>query len=153
MIGQGQVFQPLWLGLMLAARLRLGAADPLGSTQEIPLYERFYAGGVNSVRGYARRRVGPLVDDDPIGGRTLVETSFELRHPITEKLSGAVFVDGGQVSLDTFDFPFDDLQYGVGFGALYKTPVGPFRVSLGLPPAPPPGHGPWQLQLSVGQVF
>jgi outer membrane protein insertion porin family/translocation and assembly module TamA len=150
---EGRRYQPLVWGLLGAFRLRLGAADPTGGTPEIPLFERFYAGGINSVRGYDRRRIGPLVADDPVGGRTLVETSAELRHPITEKIGAAVFVDAGQVSLRSFDFPFGDLRYGSGFGVRYKSPVGPLRLDLGFPVQPPPGDARWQVHVSLGQTF
>src|SRR5207247_1928251 len=114
---------------------------------------RRYAGGIGSRRGYERRHVGPLIDDAPIGGRSLLEGSAELRHPVTERLGAAVFADAGQVSLASFDFPLDDLRYGFGFGLRYKSPVGPLRVDLGFPLEPPRGDARWQLHLSVGQAF
>src|SRR5207245_5801055 len=121
-------------------RLRLGAEEPFGGSRDVPLFERLYAGGIGSVRGYERRHVGPLIDDDPIGGRSLVEGSAELRHPVTERLGAAVFADAGQVSLRSFDFPFDDLRYGLGFGGRYKTPGGPPPAAPGFPLRPTRGH-------------
>ena len=153
MVGDGRFFVPLVGGLLGASRLRLGTAEPFSRHDEVPLFERFYAGGIDSVRGYGRRRVGPLVDDKPIGGRSVVEGSVELRHPITEQLGAAVFVDGGQVSLRSFDFPFDDLRYGAGFGVRYRSPVGPLRVDLGFPLQPPDGDARWQVHVSLGSKF
>jgi outer membrane protein assembly complex protein YaeT len=153
LIAEGRLYQPLGGRLLGALRLRMGTADVLDGTGEVPLFERFYAGGINSVRGYGRRRVGPLVDDEPIGGRSLVETSIELRHPITESFGAAVFLDGGQVSLETFTFPFDDLRYGSGFGVSYRSPVGPLRVDLAFPVEPPPGDARWQVHVSFGAIF
>jgi outer membrane protein assembly complex protein YaeT len=150
---EGRFYQPLVAQLGGAFRLKLGTAEVLDGTGEVPLYERFYAGGLNSVRGYGRRRVGPLVDDEPIGGRTLVETSFELRHPITETIGAAVFLDAGQVDLRTADFPFDDLRYGAGVGVRYKSPVGPLRVDLAFPNDPPGDDAHWQVHLSLGGAF
>jgi len=152
LIAEGRWYQPLPRQFLGAFRLRIGAADPSGG-KDVPLFERFYAGGINSVRGYERRHVGPLVGGDPIGGRTVVETSAELRHPVTEKIGAAVFVDGGQVSLRTFDFPFDRLRYGAGFGVRYRSPVGPLRLDLGFPVEPPPGDARWQVHVSIGQTF
>jgi len=146
----------LLIGKLLGSvRLRLGAADPIAGDQEIPIYERFYAGGINSVRGYGRWRVGPLIDDEPVGGRTLVETSVELRHPLplTDMFDGVVFLDSGQVSLDSWDFPFDDLQYGTGVGVRVKTPIGPLGVDFGVPIDPPPEDQPWQIHVSLGAPF
>ena len=149
----GRRYQPLPGAFVLALRTRIGLADPLESDQDIPLFERFYAGGTDSVRGYERRHVGPRVDGDPIGGRSLVEASIELRHPITETIGGAVFVDAGQVSVRSFDLPFDDLDFGVGFGVSYKTPVGPLRLDLGFPLERPRGDPGWQVHVSLGQSF
>jgi outer membrane protein assembly complex protein YaeT len=152
-ITEGRFYQPLQLGLIGATRIRVGSAETIDGTRVIPLFERFYAGGINSVRGYARRRVGPLTQDEPLGGNSLVEASVELRRNITNTIGAAVFLDGGQVSLDSFDFPFDDLQYGTGFGVRYTSPVGPIRVDLGFPLDRRGDDAVWQVYLSVGQTF
>jgi outer membrane protein assembly factor BamA len=95
-----------------------------------------------------------LSNGEPFGGKTLVEGSLELRHPITEKLDGAIFFDAGQIALDSFDFPFGDLRYGTGVGVRYKSPVGPLRLDLGFPvQTPPPGDARWQIHVSIGQAF
>jgi outer membrane protein insertion porin family/translocation and assembly module TamA len=139
---------------VLAARLKLGFADPFDGSEEVPLFERFYAGGLNSVRGYGRNRLGPLsASDDPVGGRSLIEGSIELRRQLTEKLGGALFLDFGQVSLHTFDVSIDDLKFSMGFGVFYTTPVGPVLLDLGLPFDPPHGDQPWQVHFSIGQFF
>ncbi len=153
LIGEGRLYQPLFLGLIGAARVRAGTAEPTEGQKLLPLFERFYAGGINSVRGYARRRVGPLAEDEPIGGHSLVEASVELRRAITDAIGAAVFVDAGQVSLRSFDFPFGDMQYGSGFGLRYRSPVGPIRVDLGFPLEPRGDDAYWQVYLSVGQTF
>ncbi len=139
---------------VLAGRLKIGFADALGARANIPLFERFYAGGEKSVRGYGRRRLGPLSDaDDPLGGLSLIEGSVELRRPLWRELSGALFLDFGQVSLDSLDLPLDDLKFAAGFGVSYTTPVGPLRVDLGFPFDPPRGDRGWQVHFSIGQFF
>ncbi len=153
LIAEGRRYQPLPGDFTLALRTRIGFADPYGSTRDIPLFERFYAGGIDSVRGYERRHVGPMVRGDPIGGLSLIEGSIELRHPITETISGAIFFDAGQVSPNRFDPPVDDLRYGMGFGVAYKTPVGPLRLDLGFPSDAPKGDAAWQIHVSIGQAF
>lgn len=153
LVGDWRGYYKLVGSLLGSLRLRLGTADPTSGDDEIPIYERFYAGGLNSVRGYGRWRVGPLVDDEPVGGRTIVETSVELRHPVTDTIAGVVFFDGGQVSLDSYDFPFDDLQFGTGVGARVRTPIGPLGLDLGFPLDPPPGDQIWQIHVSLGAPF
>ena len=153
LVGEGRVYQRLVGSLLGAARVRVGTADPFPGTQEIPLFERFYAGGIDSVRGYGRRRIGPLVNDQPIGGRSLAAASVEVRHPITEQLGAAVFFDGGQVSRQSYDLPFSRLRYGTGFGMRYRSPVGPLRIDLGFPLEPPDGDQHWQVHVSLGATF
>jgi len=120
----------------------------------VPLFERFYAGGGTSVRGYGRSRLGPLsTSDDPLGGRSLIEGSFELRQQFTDKIGGALFVDFGQVSLRSFDVPVDNLKFSAGFGVRYTTPVGPLRLDIGFPFRPPRGDRSWQIHFSLGPSF
>jgi outer membrane protein insertion porin family len=139
---------------VLAGRLKLGLADAIGSDKNFPLFERFYSGGDKSVRGYGRRRLGPLsASDDPLGGLSLVEGSIELRRPIWKELNGAVFLDFGQVSRKAYDLPFGDLQFSSGFGISYSTPVGPLRFDVGFPFKPPRGDRAWQIHFSIGAYF
>ncbi len=146
-------YQPLPSQFTLALRTRLGFEDPYDGTHDVPLYERLYAGGIDSVRGYERWHVGPMIAGDPIGGLSEFDASIELRHPIIGNLSGAVFLDAGQVSTQRFHIPFGDLRYGAGFGVGYTTPVGPLRVDLGFPSDAPKGDANWQIHVSIGQAF
>jgi outer membrane protein assembly complex protein YaeT len=153
---QGEVkgYYPLLEKTVVASRLKIGFAEPFNGGKEVPLFERFYAGGSNSVRGYDRSRLGPLSSsDDPVGGRSLIEGSVELRQQLTEKLGGALFLDFGQVSLRSFDLPVDDLRFAAGFGVRYATPVGPLRLDIGFPFRPPNGDRSWQIHFSIGQSF
>jgi outer membrane protein assembly complex protein YaeT len=139
---------------VFASRLKLGLGDAIGADENYPLFERFYSGGEKSVRGYGRRRLGPMTaSDDPLGGLSLVEGSLELRRPIWKELHGALFVDFGQVSTQRFDPPVDNLQFAAGFGLSYATPVGPIRFDLGFPFKPPRGDKPWQVHFSIGAYF
>ena len=139
---------------IFASRLKLGLADAIGSKKNFPLFERFYSGGEKSVRGYGRRRLGPLsASNDPLGGLSLIEGSLELRRPIWKELNGALFVDFGQVSTRRFDIPVGDLQFSSGFGVSYSTPVGPLRLDIGFPFNPPRGDRPWQIHFSIGAYF
>jgi outer membrane protein insertion porin family/translocation and assembly module TamA len=147
-------YYPLAETTVFASRLKLAWAEPLRSDEDVPLFERFYAGGGNSVRGYGRSRLGPLsTSDDPLGGRSVIEGSFELRQQFTEKIGGAVFVDFGQVSLRSFNVPVDNLKFSAGFGVRYTTPVGPLRLDIGFPFDPPRGDRSWQIHFSIGPSF
>jgi outer membrane protein insertion porin family len=154
MTGEAKKYIDIGWNTVFASRLKLGLADPIGAEKNYPIFERFFAGGEKSVRGYGRRRLGPLnAADEPLGGLSLVEGSFELRRPIWKELNGAVFLDFGQVSRHTFDLPFDDLRFSSGFGVSYSTPVGPLRLDIGFPFKRPPGDRPWQIHFSIGAYF
>ena len=139
---------------IFATRLKLGFADSIGAPENLPLSERLYAGGEKSVRGYARRKLGPRSSaNDPIGGLTLLEGSMELRRPLWQALGGALFVDFGQVSRRAFDVPVGDVKFAAGFGLSYSTPVGPVRVDIGFPFSPPRGDQAFQVHFSIGAAF
>jgi outer membrane protein insertion porin family/translocation and assembly module TamA len=151
--GEAKGYYPLAAKTVLASKLKLGFAEPFDGGKEVPLFERFYAGGSASVRGYERHRLGPLAGDDPLGGRSLIEGSVELRQQFTKELGGALFIDFGQVSVRSFKLPVDDLRFSGGFGVRYSTPIGPLRLDIGFPFRPPRGDPSWQIHFSVGQSF
>jgi outer membrane translocation and assembly module TamA len=151
--GTLRLYVPLPWRLLIATRLRVGTIEPVDGSHEIPLWERFYAGGIDSVRGYARWRVGPLARDQPLGGRSLSDMSFELRRSLTPALTLTAFIDAGQLSLRSFDPPVDDFQKGTGVGIQYGTPIGPIRLDLGFPLDRRGDDAAWQVYVSVGQAF
>jgi outer membrane protein insertion porin family len=138
----------------LAGRLRMGTGDGFGRSADLPLFRRFFAGGINSTRGYDRYMLGPLSEkDDPVGGRSLLEGSIELRTPVYGPFGGVVFFDVGEVRRQTASLTLGDLQFGAGVGVRYRTIVGPLRVDLGFPFAAPRGEPSWQVHFSIGQAF
>lgn len=153
LLGTLRLYVPLPWRVVASTRLRAGTIEPIAGSNEVVLWERFYAGGIDSVRGYARWRVGPLNRDQPLGGRSLSEASFELRRALTPQVALTTFFDAGQLSLQSFDLPLDDLQKGVGCGLQYSTPIGPVRFDLGVPLDRRGDDASWQVYLSVGQVF
>ena len=139
--------------LVLAARGRFGSLA--GSSRgDIPANLRFYAGGGGSVRGYAFRTVGPLdSDDEPIGGRSVVELGVEARIKITDTIGIVPFLDAGQV----YETPWpqgDNLLYAAGLGLRYYTGFGPLRVDLATPLNRRKGVDRiYQFYISIGQAF
>jgi translocation and assembly module TamA len=138
---------------VIAVRLKLGAM--LGAdADDIPPDERFYAGGGGSIRGFAYKTVSPLRDDDPIGGRSLVEASVELRRRINERLGAVVFVDAGNAYSSTFPEFSEEPRVGVGVGIRYFTPIGPLRVDVAVPLNPRDGlDDSFGVYVSFGQAF
>jgi translocation and assembly module TamA len=139
--------------IVLAGRTALGAM--VGeSRDEIPANLRFYAGGGGSVRGFGYQLAGQLNDDDdPIGGRSLLELSGEVRVRITESIGAVAFVDAGTVySSSAPDFS-ETLRVGAGPGLRYFSPIGPLRLDVGFPLNPRDSDDTWQLYISIGQAF
>ncbi|NMG03724.1 autotransporter assembly complex protein TamA [Azoarcus taiwanensis] len=99
---------------------------------ELPKSLRFFAGGDNSVRGYAFESLGPRnAEDKVVGGRHLVVMSVEAMHPIVgNDWFGAAFVDVG----NAFD-SFRDmaLKTGAGVGVRWRSPIGMVRVDVAVP--------------------
>lgn len=116
-------------------KLRLGASQDFGDSDTVPVFDRFYAGGLGTVRGYNYRRVGPIEAGDAVGGQTLALTSLEYTFPIPyiDIIKGAVFVDVGEVNEDSYRLDFGDFAISVGPGIKIKTPIGPLAFYYGLP--------------------
>lgn len=149
-----------YLELASDPRLILALRGALGSTfgaerDRIPADERFYAGGGGSVRGVPFQLAGPLDDDDdPVGGRSLVELGAELRYRITDSLGAVLFLDGGSVFDSALPDFSEELSFGAGPGLRYFTPIGPLRLDLGFPLERRDGVDDlFQLYISLGQAF
>ena len=151
-------------GWVLAAKVLPGVIFGYGGENDrVPLFQRLFAGGASSVRGYERRQLGPKDDPDafgqerdpePVGGRALFETSVEVRFPISGNLSGAMFVDAGNVWSDPDELAIGDLKYTPGAGIRYRTPVGPIRLDVARKTANDEEFLPnWVFHISIGPAF
>jgi translocation and assembly module TamA len=122
--------------VVLAARARIGAI-----TGDVPATERFFGGGISSMRGFGQRRLSPYAPSEfdgqllPIGGAGLIESSIELRLPIGSPfgidLGAVVFFDAGNVWLSASQIDPTDLFYATGFGLRWLSPIGPVGADLG----------------------
>lgn len=123
------------------------------SLENIPADRRFYAGGGGSVRGYEYQGIGPKdPEGNPIGGRSYMELSTELRVQVTETIGIVPFVDAGAVSEDEF-LGSARFQVGAGVGLRYLTPFGPLRIDAAVPLNPQPGDPDFAIYAGVGQAF
>jgi translocation and assembly module TamA len=139
----------------LVLALRGGVGSIMGSgTFDIPSTERFFAGGGGSVRGFGYQEVGPKDDDgNPIGGRSRVTGTAELRFKITEKYGGVTFVDAGSVSESAMP-DLDNLSVGAGVGVRYYTSFGPLRFDFAVPINNRDElEQTYQFYISIGQAF
>lgn len=130
---------------------------------DLPASERFFAGGDNTVRGYARDTLGDpetISRGFPRGGNALLIFNGELRLPVWRDIGGAVFMDVGNVFSRVSDVELAHLRPTAGFGLRYKSPIGPIRVDLGFKldrgrfDVLPGDREPlWEFHISIGQAF
>lgn len=128
-------FTPFREGQVLALGARAGIVHEYGDTGQVPIFERFFAGGTNTIRGYEERDVGPkdISSGDPIGGEALLVGGVEYIFPIVEILKGVLFYDIGNVWSETSDMGQGGYRSGAGIGVRVKTPIGPVSLDFGFP--------------------
>ncbi|MCB1036759.1 MAG: outer membrane protein assembly factor, partial [Acidobacteria bacterium] len=147
----------------LAVGLRTGGIYPVRQQDAIPLQERFFSGGENSVRAFRENELlpvgqdgAPLVDEDgnSLGGEAFATFTVELRQLLWGNLEGALFVDSGALvpeAADLFD-PFE-VRTGAGVGLRYLLPIGPVRLDAAWNTDPGPGEDTFVLHFSVGMAI
>jgi len=146
-------FQPIWLGHILGTRFEAGYGEGWGG-KDLPIFERFYLGGPNTIRAFKFRSVSPVDSGGfKTGGTSEILANVEYIIPLPFGLRVAFFFDVGNVY--GFGTPFDptDLRYGPGAGIRWQSPFGPIRVDYGLNIDRRPGEGPGAFQFSVGSPF
>jgi outer membrane protein insertion porin family len=149
--GDIRVYQEIW-EFVLALRLMAGGIYSSDESGFIPVEDRFYSGGSQSIRGWNRAQLGPRRETGtPLGGKSIFEGNIELRYPLFWRLSIVGFFDGGNVWERPYHYELDNLGYAVGTGLRVETPIGPVRFDIGIPV--------WhekrspQFFISVGQAF
>ena len=111
----------------------LGRIAGSSESDMVPLYERYFLGGGDSIRGFPYREISPVDDDEHFyGGQTMFLGNIELTHPIYDFVRGAVFMDCGGVWKDPWSMDFNKFNIGLGYGLRVKLPQFPAPISLDL---------------------
>ena len=127
---QQHTFFPLGK-LVFASRVQTGFVF---GPDDLLASDAFRAGGATTVRGYGEDSLGPRdAQGIPKGGETLVILNQEARFPIYRWVHGVAFVDAGHIFGKGEKFSWGDLNVGYGIGLRFDTPVGMFRVDIGIP--------------------
>jgi len=123
-------------------RLRGGIAECFGNTSKIPFYEKFYAGGAATIRGYRERKVGPIdTGNNPVGGDRMIIANIEYTYPLADFLKAATFFDVGKVwGGESSDIVKSGFMSSIGLGFRVNTPIGPVSVDYGWPLDKEPGE-------------
>lgn len=132
----------------------VGYAKSSSNGHDLPLFERYFPGGINSVRGFADRSLGPKEDGDVVGGDKQAIVNVELLFPIAEQygLRGVAFFDVGQAFGSSQSISWSEFRRSVGMGARWISPFGPLRVELGFPLNKKPGDDTSVLGFSAGNL-
>lgn len=152
LIGRNSSYYKLGRETVFARSITFGIQERLtgGPLKDVPLPERFFAGGASSHRGFPENQAGPrdLETGFPLGGKAIMIFGHELRYPlIGDNLGAVLFHDMGNVysraGTLSFRYQQQDLQdfnymvQTVGLGFRYRTPIGPIRIDLAFSPNSP----------------
>ena len=139
--------------LVFATGVRVGLSKGLGG-QEIPLSQRFFAGGSTTVRGFEQNTLGPInANRLPLGGDAMLVINNEIRFPLFKWFDGVAFVDLGNVYPHVSDFSITDIRKAAGPGLRLRTPWFLLRLDYGMKLDRRAGESSGRLFFSIGQAF
>ncbi|MBI4589037.1 MAG: outer membrane protein assembly factor BamA [Candidatus Rokubacteria bacterium] len=152
-VGDLAYFQPVFRGTILAGRVEGGYGFGFGE-DELPLFERFFLGGPNSIRSRKFRQISPVDSSGArIGGTSEALLNLEYIVPVVYGIRVATFFDVGNVYGLTKDFDLTDTREAAGLGVRWQSPFGPIRLDWGYNLDRRKGESPSQFHFSVGSPF
>lgn len=139
--------------VVLAGRVKLGSVVG-ADIADLPPNQLFLAGGGGSIRGYSYRSIGvETPNGETIAGRSLLETSGEIRTRVTDSIGIVGFVDAGYVGEQSYPDFSEDIRIGTGLGLRYLTGLGPIRLDVALPLNRRSGDPSYAFYVGIGQAF
>ena len=153
-IAEGAKYFPLFWDTTFVTHGVIGYIQGFGG-KDIPVYERFYLGGINTIRGFRTRSVGPrdITTNDIIGGDKEVFANLEYLFPLVpeQRVKGLIFFDAGNAYNGGIDL--GDLRTSAGLGVRWFSPVGPLRLEWGRNLNRREGEKATQWEFTIGTVF
>jgi len=150
------VYWPIYGDLVLMARGDLGYGGGL-SGKPLPFFKAFFAGGVNSVRGYDTASLGPQDQfGNALGGRRKIVGNLEAFYPIIKgekAVRGSVFLDAGEIYANGQQSQFESFRYSTGIGVAWSSPIGPLKFSYAIPLNAREGDRQQRFQFQAGAAF
>jgi len=157
-IGETGWYIPLFWEFVGVAHAKAGYVADI-KKKLLPDYEKFYLGGIGSLRGFERDDLAPKDDEGAsVGGDAFVQFNFELVFPILKDIGiyGVAFFDTGKVykNRDDIEFSPGDLRQSAGGGIRWVSPMGPLDIEYGYILDPKDSdHGPGQIEFSMASSF
>lgn len=153
-------FFPLWREHIFSLHGRFGFAEGIGE-KALPVGERFYVGGINTVRGFEFGEAGPLstgsitLRGEPEGGNKQLFFNVEYLIPIVKeaKVKFLVFYDYGAAFREGDPIKPNEMRESVGLGIRWISPVGPLRLEQGYNINKRPGEKKKIIEFSIGSLF
>lgn len=140
-------------GIVLSHYGRLGGIQSIGSAN-IPITERFFAGGDDTIRGFSEDRIGAIdANGRPVGGNVRWIYNTELSLPMGDALRAVGFLDVGSLTNSFAAIDGAAIRESAGFGLRYITPIGPIRADYGFKLDPQLGESRSRLHFTFGHVF
>ena len=160
-------YYPIWGPIVAKFNGQIGMVHSPGVPEGVPIFERYFTGGIMDVRGFRPRSLGPKVPVlnslDPNasifyfnkGGNKELVFNFEIEFPIFEKvgIKGVIFTDAGMAYDDDEDITLEGLRHSAGFGFRWFSPIGPLRFEWGIPFSPEEGEEPLVFEFTIGNFF
>jgi outer membrane protein insertion porin family len=147
-------YTPLFWDTRHSIRARFGIVDGLGG-RPIPITERFFVGGINTMRGFVFGRAGPVTPSNSLLGadrQLIINNDFIFPISREAKLNGVIFFDYGKGFADGEPLSFN-LRPAAGLEVRWISPFGPLRVAYGINLDPRPGERVGVFEFSVGSLF
>ena len=122
--------------LIFQTGAKVGTISRFNMNNQAPLFERYFLGGGETIRGFSYRSIAPTdANDDTIGGQTMLLLTATMTHPIYKFVRGAIFVDGGGAWKNPYDMRFSKMNLGTGYGLRIKVPYlqAPIQLDLAYP--------------------
>jgi outer membrane protein insertion porin family len=154
-----QRFFPLVREFILVLDGEIGHGDGYGDTEDLPLINNFFAGGIRTVRGFEGNTLGPRDSRGrPLGGSTRLIGNAEVILPVPfardlRSFRLTTFVDAGNVYGPGEDLDFGRLRYSAGVSAIWLSPLGPMTVSIAAPLNSESGDDTQPFQFTFGTSF
>jgi len=121
-------------GHLLELGGRTGIAESYNGDFDVPIFDRYFLGGLDSLRGYRYRYIGPRDRfGEPLGGDTFWYGTAEYSVPVVERVRFAVFYDIGMVYREAYQWNFGEYADNWGVGVRLLLPIGPLRLDYGIP--------------------
>lgn len=149
---------PLTKKLTASLEGDIAYGNSFNDTTDVPFFEKYYAGGAHSVRGYRANTLGPKDNKVNLGGNFRVTATGEIVFPppFAEDSSAvrmSLFWDVGNVFADTGSFETAQLRQSAGVSLIWLSPVGPLSFSLAEPLNDKPGDRIERFQFTLGSFF